>query len=123
MIVGNEHDHRRRTAAYHRARLKTETTKEDYMNRVDTAAERYLTRWNSMHEQVNDRGIVRYGIKEAMRDIEQWIEGRDPNGARDIAGMVDWSRDELISLYRALSPTAAFFEYTVRDYRGTDGPP
>lgn len=93
------------------------------MNRVDEYAEAYLGRWNEQYAVVNDTSIVAWSVREAMRDIEQWIEGRDPNGAKEAAGVEDWSRDEFIELYRALSPTAAFFEYTVNQYRGTDGPP
>ena len=93
------------------------------MDRVDEAAERYLSKWNDQYAQVNDSKIVAWSVSGAMRDIECWIEGSDPNGAKEMAGVEDWTRDELISLYKALSPTAAFFEYTPNQYRGTDGPP
>ncbi len=93
------------------------------MDRVDEAAERYLGKWNEQYSLVNDKEIVIWQVDGAMRDIEQWIEGRDPNGAKEMAGVEDWTRDELISLYKSLSPTAAFFGYTVNQYRGTDGPP
>lgn len=93
------------------------------MDRVDETATRYLSMWNEQYATVNDTNIVSWSVREAMRDIEQWIEGSDPNGAKQSAGVEDWTRDEFIDLYRALSPTAAFFEYTVNPYRGTDGPP
>ena len=93
------------------------------MNRVDEAAERYLGMWNEQYNLVNDKGIVVYAVSSAMRDIECWIEGSDPNGAKESAGVEDWTRDEFIDLYRALSPSAAFFDFTVQQYRGTDGPP
>ncbi len=93
------------------------------MNRVDEAAEKYLSKWNDQYAQVNDPSIVAWSVSAAMRDIECWIEGSDPNGALETCGFEDWTRDEFISLYRALSPTAAFFEYTPHRYRGTDGPP
>jgi len=79
--------------------------------------------WNEQYGVVNDTSIVAWAVREAMRDIESWIEGIDPNGAKEAAGVQDWSRDEFIKLYRALSPTAAFFEYTVQNYRDTSGPP
>tara|TARA_Y100001970_G_scaffold63121_1_gene80763 strand:- start:1511 stop:1792 length:282 start_codon:yes stop_codon:yes gene_type:complete len=93
------------------------------MDKVDKAAEAYLSRWNEQYSVVNDTSIVAWAVREAMRDIECWIEGSDPNGAKEAAGVEDWTRDEFISLYRALSPTAVFFEYTTNEYRGTDGPP
>ena len=93
------------------------------MNRVDEAAERYLEMWNSQYAIVNEIGIVAWAVSQAMRDIERWIEGSDPNGAREQPGMVDCSRDELIGLYRWLSPTASFFEYSPASYRDSDGPP
>jgi len=93
------------------------------MDRVDESATHYLSMWNEQYGVVNDTSIVAWAVREAMRDIESWIEGIDPNGAKEAAGVQDWSRDEFIKLYRALSPTAAFFEYTVQNYRDTSGPP
>ena len=93
------------------------------MNRVDESAERYLARWNDQYAQVNDPSIVAWSVSAAMRDIEQWIEGSDPNGAKEQAGVSDWTRDEFISLYRALSPSAAFFEYTPLPFRSSSDPP
>ncbi len=93
------------------------------MNRVDEAAERYLGKWNEQYAMVNDTSIVAWAVREVMHDIEAWIEGKDPNGAKESADVVDWTRDEFIQLYRSISPTAAFFEYTVQNYRDTDGPP
>tara|TARA_A100001011_G_scaffold268834_2_gene277977 strand:+ start:7973 stop:8260 length:288 start_codon:yes stop_codon:yes gene_type:complete len=84
------------------------------MDRVDKRAEHYLGVWNDSYAQVNDPGIVNWAVTAAMRDIESWVEGWDPNGAKESAGVEDWSRSEFIRLYRALSPTAAFFEYAPR---------
>ena len=56
------------------------------MDRVDEAAERYLGKWNEQYSLVNDKEIVIWQVSGAMRDIEQWIEGRDPNGAKEMAG-------------------------------------
>ena len=93
------------------------------MGRIEEATERYLTSWNDNYALVNDRGIVTWQVRNVMADIECWIEGSDPNGAKESAGVEDWSRDEFIELYESLSATAAFFDYTVRRYRSSDGPP
>ena len=93
------------------------------MDRVDEATERYLSWWNDQYGRVNDVSIVAWNVKGAMQDLEAWIEGNDPNESRDGAGFSDWSRDDLISLYRALSSSAAFFEYTPRAYRSSADPP
>ena len=87
------------------------------MDRIDEAIERYLTWWDDQYKRVNDIGITAYAVREAMQDIENWIEGADPKSSRVGAGFGDWSRDDLISLYRTLSPTAAFFEYAPQRYR------
>tara|TARA_B100000405_G_scaffold252480_1_gene186326 strand:- start:232 stop:513 length:282 start_codon:yes stop_codon:yes gene_type:complete len=93
------------------------------MDRIDEATERYLSWWNDQYARVNDVSIVAWAVKEAMGDIESWIEGSDPKQSREGAGFSDWSRDELISLYRALSSSAAFFEYTPHRYRSAADPP
>ena len=93
------------------------------MDRVDAATERYLNWWNDQYARVNDVSIVAWAVKEAMHDIESWIEGADPKQSRESAGFSDWSRDDLIQLYRALSSSAVFFEYTPNTYRDTAGPP
>ena len=93
------------------------------MDRVDEATERYLSWWNDQYARVNDVSIVAWAVKEAMGDIESWIEGSDPKQSRESAGFSDWSRDDLISLYRALSSSAAFFEYTPCVYRSSADPP
>jgi len=124
VIVGNEYDTRRKAYAYHQARLKTNIAKEVYMDRVDETAERYLSQWDDSYRAVNDREIVCYMVRAAMNDIQKWIESdTDFDGGRAQAGYTDWSRDELIELYRVLSPTAAFFDFVPRSYRGSDGPP
>ena len=79
---------------------------------VTTVATRYLEMWNEQYALVNETEIVSYGVTAAMRDIESWIEGRDPNGARETAGCEDWTRAQLLELYRALAPSASFFCYT-----------
>jgi hypothetical protein len=89
------------------------------MDRVEDKAAHYIEYWNENYSTVNDATITAWLVSSTMRDIEYWIEGNDPNGARETAGMTDWTRPEHISLYQLLAPTAAFFNYTVcRDYMG-----
>jgi|LWDU01.1.fsa_nt_gi hypothetical protein len=87
------------------------------MNRVETSATRYLEIWNEQYARVNDTGICKWAVEAAMRDIESWIEGHDPNGAKEAADVVDWTEDEFRELYSILAPSASFFCYHVRqDY-------
>ncbi len=85
--------------------------------RINIVARKYLEMWNDQYAVVNEREIVSYGVREAMRDIEGWIEGYDPNESRETAGCAEFSRGELLELYRGLAPSASFFCYTVNtDY-------
>jgi hypothetical protein len=84
------------------------------MDRVSETATRYLEMWNEQYALVNERQIVSYAVSAAMRDIESWIEGIDPNDALTAAGCEDFSRAQLLELYRALAPSASFFNYRPR---------
>ena len=87
------------------------------MDRVETSATKYLEIWNEQYARVNDTGICKWAVEAAMRDIESWIEGHDPNGAKEAADVVDWTEDEFRELYSILAPSASFFCYHVRqDY-------
>jgi len=96
------------------------------MDRVETAATRYLEIWNEQYARVNDVGICKWAVvvgcvgcavEAAMRDVESWIDGHDPNGAKDAAGVVDWTNEEFRALYSILAPSASFFCYPVnQDY-------
>lgn len=79
------------------------------MDRVDVKTAMYIAAWNENYAVVNDREITGWLVRNVMTDLECWIEGRDPNGARVQADMVDWTRDELIHLYRGLAASAMFF--------------
>ena len=84
------------------------------MDRVEVRALEYLEAWNNQYAHVRDAGIVKFAVEAAMSDIEQWIEGQDPNGAKARVDVDGWSDDELIHLYRCLAPSASFFCYPVR---------
>jgi hypothetical protein len=84
------------------------------MDRVSEIATRYLEMWNEQYALVNERQIVSYAVSAAMRDIESWIEGIDPNDALVDAGCEDFSRAQLLELYHALAPSASFFNYRPR---------
>ena len=96
------------------ARLITESAKEVYMDRVDAKVAKYIEHWNENSAAVNDRTITAWLVSNVMQDIEYWLEGCDPNAAREQAGMADFTRVELIHLYCGLAATASFFGYTVR---------
>ena len=83
------------------------------MDRVETSATRYLEIWNEQYARVNDVGICKWAVEAAMRDIESWIEGIDPNGAKGAADVLDWSEEEFRMLYSILAPSASFFCYHV----------
>jgi hypothetical protein len=70
--------------------------------------------WNEQYAQVNERQIVSYAVSAAMRDIECWIDGIDPNGAKSSAQVEDWSVTEFLQLYKHLAATASFFNYRTR---------
>jgi len=80
---------------------------------VSIVATRYLEMWNEQYALVNETEIVCYGVTAAMRDIESWIDGLDPNESRDMAGCTDFTVDQLREVYSLLAPTASFFGYTV----------
>ena len=87
------------------------------MDRVEVTATQYLEMWNEQYARVNDVGICKWAVEAAMRDIECWIDGVDPNGAKEAAEVQDWTVDEFKSLYSILAPSASFFCYSVRqDY-------
>ncbi|HIL06177.1 MAG TPA: hypothetical protein EYG17_09030 [Acidimicrobiia bacterium] len=83
------------------------------VNPVEVIATKYLEMWNEQYALVNETEIVSYGVTAAMRDIESWIEGDDPNESRDMAGCTDFTVDQLREVYSLLAPTASFFGYTV----------
>jgi len=83
------------------------------MDRVEEKAAHYLESWNANYAAVNDRSITAWMVKNVMWDITSWIEGVDPNGAKEQAGVIGWTRDEFVSLYRMLAATASFFDFPV----------
>jgi hypothetical protein len=87
------------------------------VNPVEAIAAKYIEMWNEQYALVNEAEIVKYSVQSAMRDIESWIRGQDPNDARETAGCAAFTRDDLLELYRYLAPSASFFCYTcVTDY-------
>ena len=84
------------------------------MDRVSETATRYLNMWNEQYALVNETEIVSYAVTSAMRDIECWCQGIDPNDAKSSADVEDWSADEFRQLYRHLAATASFFNYRPR---------
>ena len=80
------------------------------MDRVEEAAERYLTMWNEQYALVNDSSIVAWAVLAAMQDIEWWVQSEDPNGAN----AANLSPEEARQLYRILAPSASFFNYSCR---------
>ena len=83
------------------------------VNPVGATATKYLEMWNEQYALVNETGIVKYAVEAAMRDIESWIEGQDPNGARETAGCADMTANQLREVYSLLAPSASFFGYTI----------
>jgi len=79
---------------------------------VTKTATRYLEMWNEQYALVNDPEIVKWAVEAAMRDIECWLCGIDPNNARETAGCTEFNRAQLLELYQALAPSASFFCYT-----------
>ena len=82
------------------------------VNPVEAIASKYLEMWNEQYAHTNDAQIVSYGVKAAMRDIESWIEGHDPNDSREMAGCADFTRAQLLELYQCVAATASFFHYS-----------
>lgn len=83
------------------------------MDRVDQKATGYLEHWNTVQATEAPRTRAEWLVRTVMRDLEEWIEGRDPNGASE-AGCASWSQSELLSLYAILAPSASFFSYPCR---------
>jgi hypothetical protein len=81
---------------------------------VSIVATKYLEMWNEQYALVNEAEIVKYAVQAAMQDIESWIEGEDPNGARGTAGCDTFTRAQLLELYQCLAPSASFFHYSPR---------
>jgi hypothetical protein len=87
------------------------------VNPVDAIASKYIAMWNEQYALVNETEIVSFAVTGAMRDIEYWIDGQDPNGARDMAGCAEFTVEQLREVYSLLAPCASFFGYTpVTDY-------
>jgi len=84
------------------------------VNPVEVIATKYLEMWNEQYAHTNDAQIVSYGVTAAMRDIEDWIEGLDSNGSREMAGCDTFTRAQLLELYQYVAATASFFHYSVR---------
>jgi hypothetical protein len=81
---------------------------------VSIVATKYLEMWNEQYASVNETEIVSYTVSAAMSDIESWIEGQDPNGARETAGCEAFTREDLLELYQCLAASASFFHYSPR---------
>ena len=84
------------------------------VNPVEAIATRYLAMWNEQYALVNETEIVSYAVQAAMQDIESWIAGEDPNGARETAGCEALTPAQLLELYQCLAASASFFHYSPR---------
>jgi hypothetical protein len=84
------------------------------MDRVSESAARYLEMWNEQYAIVRDVDIVQYAVRSAMRDIERWCDGTDPNGAKTDEQAEEWSVDDFRELYKTLAATASFFNFRTR---------
>ena len=74
---------------------------------VNKEAERYKYAWNDMYDRTRGRGIIEWMVRNVMRDVEEWVNGRDGNGANALKFSIAESR----SLYIQLSSTARYYNY------------